>query len=68
VTVESYSLARHEQSTSSGFDRVTTTVALHGPENTGYGEDVTYDAADHDGFQNEHEMDLAGSFTVDEFS
>jgi len=29
---------------------------------------VTYDAADHDGFQNEHEMDLAGSFTVDEFS
>ncbi|MFB6177901.1 MAG: hypothetical protein ABEI99_12315, partial [Halobaculum sp.] len=47
-TVESVSLARRASDTSSGFERVTTTVHLRGPGERGRGEDVTYDTEDHD--------------------
>jgi hypothetical protein len=50
VGVRDYALVRTESSTPSGWTRVTTTVVLHGDDGlTGEGEDVTYDAAMHDG-------------------
>jgi hypothetical protein len=45
---------------------VTTTVVLHGDGETGRGEDVTYTAADHDGFPAD-EM-LAGTWTLGEYA
>jgi hypothetical protein len=48
LTVDGFDLERAERDTTSGFTRVTTTVALRGPAVVGRGEDVTYDAEDHD--------------------
>jgi hypothetical protein len=48
LTVESSDRRRHGRDTSSGFTRVTTEFHLHGAGETGRGEDVCYDAADHD--------------------
>ena len=62
VVVERYDLERRELSVSSGFTRVTTTVVLRGEGETGRGEDVTYTAADHDGFP--PDLPLAGSWTL----
>ena len=45
---------------------MTTTVVLHGAGETGEGEDVTYDAAEHDGFP--AELMLAGTWTLDDLS
>jgi hypothetical protein len=47
-TVESVALRRRARDTSSGFERVTTTFLLRGDGEVGRGEDVTYDAEDHD--------------------
>jgi len=66
--VESASLSRRERATSSGFDRVTTTIELAGPDHVGRGEDVTYDAVDHDRLLDAGAPDLAGKYTVDEFA
>jgi hypothetical protein len=44
---------------------VTTTVVLHGRGESGEGEDVTYDASQHDGFP---QPDLVGSFPLGEYS
>jgi hypothetical protein len=69
LTVESYDLSRRSADTSSGFERVTTVVALHGAGETGRGEDVTYDTEDHDALGSEDDpFDLAGEYTFDEFS
>src|SRR4051812_2307863 len=46
LTIESYTLERHARTVSSGFERVTTTIHLHGAGEEGVGEDVTYDADD----------------------
>ena len=48
LTVESVALRRRARDTSSGFERVTTTFRLRGGGELGRGEDVTYDAPDHD--------------------
>ncbi|ESP88955.1 hypothetical protein [Candidatus Halobonum tyrrellensis] len=48
LTVESVSLRRRARDTSSGFERVSTTFRLRGGGELGRGEDVTYDAEDHD--------------------
>jgi hypothetical protein len=48
LVVESSDRTRHERDTSSGFTRATTVYALHGENETGRGEDVTYDTEDHD--------------------
>ena len=48
LTVESSDRTRHERDTSSDFVRVSTVYALRGDGVTGEGEDVTYDAEDHD--------------------
>ncbi|WP_440992328.1 hypothetical protein [Haloarchaeobius baliensis] len=68
LVVEDYQLLRHERDTSSGFTRVTTVFELHGDGHVGRGEDVTYDADDHDALQDAHDFDFAGEYTFDEFS
>ena len=62
VDVEDYELERREVAVSSEFSRVTTTVAMHGRGETGRGEDVTYDAQDHEAFP--ADLPLAGRSTL----
>ena len=66
VDVEGYELERRELSISSEFTRVTTTVVLRGAGEAGRGEDVTYDARDHDRFP--ADLPLAGRRTLTELS
>src|SRR6478736_73726 len=66
VGIDGYSVERRELVVSPEFTRVTTTVVLHGDGETGRGEDVTYTAADHDGFPAD-EM-LAGTWTLGEYA
>jgi hypothetical protein len=66
VRIDDYSVQRRELSVSSSFTRVTTTVVLHGGDESGQGEDVTYTAADHEDFP-VHEM-LAGTWSLHEYS
>ena len=48
VTIEDYALERLEKDVSSHFDRVTTVIRMTGGGEEGIGEDVVYDAEDHD--------------------
>jgi hypothetical protein len=66
VRVDGYALQRRESQTPSGWTRVTTTVALSGAGETGEGEDVTYDAAVHDGVP--AKLMLAGTWSLEDFS
>jgi len=66
VRVEGYELERREQPVSSEFTRVTTTVVMHGDGHRGEGEDVTYVAADHEGFPSD--IALGEARTVGEVS
>jgi hypothetical protein len=66
LRIDDYSIERRELVVSPQFTRVTTTVVLRGDGQTGEGEDVTYTAADHDGFP-DGEM-LAGSWTLHDYS
>ncbi len=66
LSVDGYRLERREQAVSSGFTRVTTTVVLHGGGVEGHGEDVTYDAEDHD--EGPLGLELAGDLTLDALS
>src|SRR5690242_2251815 len=66
VRIDGYSTERREQAVSSSFTRVTTTVLMHGDDETGEGEDVTYTSGDHDGFPVD-EM-LAGTWTLADLS
>jgi hypothetical protein len=69
LVVEGYSLEGHEYAISSEFTRKTTVVRLAGDGEEGLGEDVTYDAAEHDAQQARGAvLPLAGSWTVDSFS
>jgi L-alanine-DL-glutamate epimerase-like enolase superfamily enzyme len=61
LVVEGYELERREQAVSSGFTRVTTEIRLRGGGETGRGEDVTYDAADHDDYPAHLGLGWAGS-------
>ncbi len=65
LVVDGYELERLETEVSSDFTRVTTIVILRGDGHEGRGEDVTYEAADHD---RQPKLDLAGRYTVDSFS
>ncbi|WP_424006655.1 hypothetical protein [Haloferax denitrificans] len=64
VTVESVSRDRFESDTSSGFLRKTTVFSLAGDGAVGRGEDVTYDAEDHDALADApaDAFDLAGRY------
>ena len=65
LELEGYDLERRSQEVSSGFTRVTTTIVLHGRDVEGRGEDVVYEADDHD----KHALPrLVGRFTLDDFS
>ena len=66
VQVDGYSLQRREMRTASGWTRVTTTIVLEGEGHVGQGEDVTYDASEHDDFP--ADVMLAGTWTLDDLS
>ncbi len=66
LRVDGYSLQRRELQTPSAWARVTTTVVLEGGGAVGEGEDVTYDAAAHDGVPDD--LMLAGTWTLEDFS
>jgi hypothetical protein len=66
LQIDDYRLERRELQVSPQFARVTTTVVLHGADEVGEGEDVTYTASDHDAFPGD-EM-LAGTWTLHDYS
>ena len=68
VTIERYELEGLRAEVSSGFDRLTTVVHLHGRGHEGVGEDVVYDAGDQERMQQAGPVQpLSGSFTLDQF-
>jgi L-alanine-DL-glutamate epimerase-like enolase superfamily enzyme len=69
LRIDSYSLEGSELDVSSDFLRKTTTIALEGGGETGLGEDVIYDAPDHDALQAAGPtLPLAGEWTLGSFS
>ncbi|MGZ4339127.1 MAG: hypothetical protein ACXVQ3_03630 [Gaiellaceae bacterium] len=66
VKVDGYTLERRESQTPSDWTRVTTTVVAEGDGVTGEGEDVTYEAAMHDGVPDG--LMLAGTWSLEDFS
>jgi hypothetical protein len=64
--VDGYTLERRESQTPSDWTRVTTTVVAEGDGARGEGEDVTYDAAMHDGVPDG--LVLAGTWSLEDFS
>src|SRR5918911_448582 len=66
LAINGYTTERRSIDVSSAFTRVTTTVVLSGDGVEGRGEDVTYEATEHDGFPTE--LPLAGRQTLDEYS
>lgn len=65
VRIDDYAVQRRELPLST-WTRVTTTVVLQGDGESGQGEDVTYDPAEHDGFP--AELMLAGTWSLDDLS
>jgi hypothetical protein len=69
LTIEGYGLEVRSLDVSSGFTRKTTTIRLHGAGEEGLGEDVTYEAAEHDAqLERGAVLALAGNWTIDTFS
>ena len=69
VTIEGYRLEGLQALVSSEFERLSTVIELHGDGEQGQGEDVTYDAVDHEILQAAGPtLPLAGSFTLRSFS
>lgn len=66
LTIDRYRLERRSVDVSTGFTRTTTTVVLEGGGARGEGEDVAYDAEDHEGWP--ADLDLAGTWALDELS
>ena len=65
LEIEDYGLDGLVQSVSSDFERKSTLIALRGEGEEGVGEDVTYDAEDHEILQAAGPaLPLAGSFTL----
>jgi hypothetical protein len=68
LEVQGYTLEGLRSQVSSGFERLTTVVHLHGGELEGVGEDVVYQAEDHVAFQEAGAVhDLRGSYALGEF-
>jgi L-alanine-DL-glutamate epimerase-like enolase superfamily enzyme len=68
LAVEGYALSGLARTVSSGFERLTTVVALQGAGEEGLGEDVTYEAADQVAQQEAGPvLPLAGRWTLGEF-
>jgi hypothetical protein len=69
LTIEEYDLDVRALDVSSDFTRKTTTIRLVGVGEEGLGEDVTYDAAEHDAqLARGPALPLAGEWTLDSFS
>src|ERR1700730_4531859 len=69
VEIEGYSLEPFSAAVSSDFERKSTVIRLSGAGSEGLGEDVTYDAVDHEILQAAGPaLDLAGDFTLASFS
>jgi L-alanine-DL-glutamate epimerase-like enolase superfamily enzyme len=69
LEIQSYELERLERPVSSDFTRVTTVIRLRGAGEEGIGEDVVYDAEDHEAQQEAaSELPLGGRYTLDGFS
>jgi len=67
--IEGYHFELHQRKTSSGFLRKTTCITLSGNSVEGAGEDVTYDAEEHDAVQEQTPaFPLAGDYTIASFS
>src|SRR5438094_8437425 len=68
LQIEDYALTPLEAKVSSAFERKTTLIRLRGAREEGIGEDVTYDALDHEILQAEGPaLPLAGRFTIASF-
>jgi hypothetical protein len=69
VEIEDYSLQGLRAEVSSDFERKSTIIRLHGAGEQGVGEDVTYDAVDHEIMQAAGPtLALAGRFTLASFA
>ena len=68
LRIDGYSLEGLQLQASPEFLRKTTVVHLHGRGEEGIGEDVTYDAAEHDRLQEGGPLSLAGEWTLHTFS
>lgn len=69
LDIEGYDLDSIERDTSAGFTRTTTVVSLQGDGQTGRGEDVTYDAAEHHALvAEEPAIPFSGEYTLASFS
>jgi hypothetical protein len=69
LTIETYDFDVRSLDVSSGFTRKTTTIRLAGAGEEGLGEDVTYEAAEHDAqLARGPVLPLAGAWTIDTFS
>jgi L-alanine-DL-glutamate epimerase-like enolase superfamily enzyme len=68
VEIEGYSLEGLKEQVSSGFERLSTVVHLHGGGEEGIGEDVVYDGVDQTAMQEAGPVQpLAGRYTLGEF-
>jgi hypothetical protein len=69
LTIDDYAFEGLSRSVSSGFERVSTVIHIRGGGEEGLGEDVTYDAEEHQ-LQEEHGRGhpLAGQWTFARFS
>jgi L-alanine-DL-glutamate epimerase-like enolase superfamily enzyme len=70
LEVDGYALEGLRAGVSSGFERLSTVVHLHGGGVEGVGEDVVYQPEDHVAFQTAgpvHSKTLSGGFTLAEF-
>jgi hypothetical protein len=68
LRIDDYALERLQRDVSSQFTRVSTVIRLRGAGEEGIGEDVTYDAVDHDVLQAAGPvLALAGERTLGEF-
>jgi len=69
VRIEDYVLERLERDVSSDFSRVSTVIRMSGAGEEGIGEDVVYDAEDHDAAQAAGPiLPLLGEWTLEGFS
>jgi L-alanine-DL-glutamate epimerase-like enolase superfamily enzyme len=69
LEIDGYELDRLERDVSSDFTRVTTVIRLRGGGEEGIGEDVVYDAEDHDAaLEAGPSLPLAGRHTLESFS
>ncbi len=69
LTIEAYDLDVRTLDVSSGFTRKTTTIRLTGVGEEGVGEDVTYEATEHDAqLERGPVLPLDGTWTIDSFS